>query len=161
MRRIKLIRGFNDIDYQNKKHKHLVGIYNVNTFSKSQAISNLSDLISDIDLLVDVGYEGYLLDRKTEFDRLEGVVNDTMHLRNLFVISDSDKEILEKEERVAYVARADLKVEIQFLETNEEYVRSLVNIMRKINKFNERKNERVYSPKVLKQYSYVMEGEDV
>lgn len=157
MRRIKLIRGFNDIDYQNKKHKHLVGIYNVNTFSKSQAISNLSDLISDIDLLVDVGYEGYLLDRKTEFARLEEVINDTMHMRNLFVISDKDKEILEKEERMAYVARADLKVEIQFLETNEEYVRNLTSIMKKINKFNERKNERIYTPKQLKKYEYMME----
>lgn len=161
MRRIKLIRGFSNIDYKNKKHKHLVDIYGVNTFSKSQAISNLSDLISDIDLLVDVGYECYLLDRKTEFDRLEGIINDTIHMRNLFILTEKDKENLETEERKAYVARADLKVEIQFLETNEEYVRSLVNIMRKINKFNERKNERIYTPKVLKEYSYVMDGEDV
>lgn len=161
MRRIKLIREFSDVGYHNKKHKNLIDIYGVNTFSKSQAISNLSDLISDIDLLVDVGYECYLLDRKSEFDRLESVINDTIHMRNLFILTEKDKEKLETEERKAYVARADLKVEIQFLDTNEEYIRSLVNIMRKINKFNERKNERIYTPKVLKEYSYVMEGEDV
>lgn len=161
MRRIKLIREFNDVDYPSRKHKHLLDIYGVNTFSKSQSISNLSDLISDIDLMIKIGYEEYLLDRKAEFDRLECVINDTIHMRNLFVISDTDKELLEKEEKTAYVARADLKVEIQFLETNEDYMRSLINIMSKINRFNERKNERVYTPKVLKEYAYIMDEKDI
>lgn len=159
MRKIQLIRGTDGFDQSHSKHEELINIYGVTTFSKSQAISNLYDLVSEIDMLVELGYDKYLSGKRTELSMLEDVISDTIHMRNLFVLNDDDKAKLEEEERVAYVTRADIKVEIQFLETNEEYTRSLINILRKINKFNERKNERIYSPKVLKEYSYIMKDE--
>lgn len=150
MRKIKIIRGQREQSFMER-------LYGVTTLSSSNSVSNLADLISDLDRLVELGYEGYLAEIRHEFSVLEEVVNDTMHMRNLFSVESEQLQILVEEERFAYVRRADLKVEIQFIETNEPYVSKLVDIMRKINRFNDVKNERIYTPKQLKKYEYMME----
>lgn len=159
MRRIVLIKGLKDAELEHPKHKALIGTYGIHTFSKSNTISNLVDLISDIDLLLEVGHREYLSNKKNQLVYFEDVINDTMHLRNLFVMKDEELSELVEEERRAYVARADLKNEIQFLETNETFIVGIIKILSKINKFNGTKNERVYTPKVLSQYAYVMDNE--
>ena len=153
MRKINLI-----MDKNNELMAHpLRGVYGVDTLTRSVTIGNLSDLISDLDRLVEVGYSDYLNEKKVEFSTLEELINDTMHLRNLFTMGESDMKALTSVEREAYVRRADLKVEVQFVETNEQYMTSLVNIMKKINKFNEKKNTRIYTPKKLTKFNYIME----
>lgn len=153
MRKIELIRGC-DVELTSDPLRRL---YGVTTLSKSKSISNISDLISDVDRLVEVGYDNYLSEKKEEFKTLEDVIGDTMHMRNLFVVPEKDLSELNFIEREAYVRRADLKVEIQFIETNEPYMSKFVKIVSKINDFNEKKNTRIYTPKKLTKYNYVME----
>lgn len=152
MRKITAIKQWDNVMYD----KH-IKLYGVDTVTKSRAIGNLADLISDVDLLVELGYEGYLENRRAEFDRLESIVDDTVHLRNLYELDDETIYELTLEERMAYVRRADMKVEIQFLSTNEPYMSNIVKILSKINKFNEVKNTRTYVPRVLNKYSHIIE----
>ncbi|MGL5803182.1 MAG: hypothetical protein ACRCX7_11410 [Cetobacterium sp.] len=137
----------------------LLDIYGVDTVTKQHSVANMVDLISNIDKLVEVGYDEYLRFCKEDFDRLERIIGDTMHLRNLFTMRDIDLQVITYEERVAYVRRSDLKVEIQFLETNVIYMNKLVDILRKINRFNDVKNERFYTPKELTKYNDIMKEE--
>lgn len=157
MRKISLLRSWSEDIEKNP----LIGLYGVTTVTKSRAIGNIADLISDLDRMVEVGYPQYLNEMKAVFAELEDIIADSMHLRNLFVMDDETLANITEDERRAYVRRADLKVEIQFLETNEIYMNKLVDIIRKINRFNDVKNERVYSPKVLKKYSHVMDDNNV
>ena len=155
MRKISLLRSWSEDIEKNP----LIGLYGVTTVTKSRAIGNIADLISDLDSMVEVGYHQYLNEMKAVFAELEDIIADSMHLRNLFVMDDETLANITEDERRAYVRRADLKVEIQFLETNEIYMNKLVDIIRKINRFNDVKNERVYTPKKLTKYNHVMKEE--
>ncbi|MGL6100577.1 MAG: hypothetical protein ACRC0G_13240 [Fusobacteriaceae bacterium] len=160
MNKRKLIRGFKSADFNNKHHEKLTQVYNLSTFSKSNAVSNLADLISDLDKLVEVGYYEYLGYLELKLVECEDILLDTMHLRNLFILNDKDLENLVLEEKKAYVCRADLKMEILFVSTNESHVRNLLSSINKINSFNERKNERFYTLKRLTKFEKLMGDEN-
>ena len=147
MNKIDVIRGI---------YTDTEGVYDAD-MSKSISVTNLYDCISDVDKLVCLGVEQYLQDRRIEFDRTERIINDTMHLRNLFPLDEDAKEQLSKIEKATYIRRSHMKVEITLLETNIELLNGMVYALRKINKFNTKKNERTYTIKELKEYNYVME----
>ncbi|MGL5713792.1 MAG: hypothetical protein ACRCX2_12290 [Paraclostridium sp.] len=155
MRKINSIKQWDNVMYD----KH-IKLYGVNTVTKSRAIGNLADLISDIDLLTEVGYDEYLALKRGEFEHLESIIDDSMHIRNLFEMDDEDMAELTLEERTAYVRRADMKVEIQFIETNKPYLEQLSKILNKINKFNEVKNTRTYTPRVLTKYEALIKSQN-
>jgi hypothetical protein len=156
MRKINLIKRWNkDVDSDKR-----MNMYGIDTITKSRTVGNVVDLFSSLDRLVEVGYEQYLEEKKVEFDSLERTIDDTCHLRNLFNVGDDMLQDLIDTEKTAYVRRADMKVEIQFLESNRPYVDQLSKIMVKINRFNEVKNTRTYVPRVLTSYTEVVEKEN-
>lgn len=160
MRKIKLIKCWSDVEYKDKRLGYLVNTYNVSTFTRSEAIGNLVDLIHDIDLLINIGYSEYLQYLKNELTRCEDILLDTMHARNLFAYEESDLHRLNEDERKAYVFRSDLKIEIQFVETNQTFINNIIKALDKINKFTSVKNERIYTPRILKYVEKIIEKEE-
>ncbi len=159
MRKIKLIKGFSGVTYKDSRLKSLLSTYDVRTFTKSEAIGNLVDLIHDIDLLMSVGYSEYLLYLKRELERCEFVLLDTMHARNLFAFEKEDLDKLNEDEKRAYVFRSDLKIEILFIETNQTFIENLIRVLDKVNTFTEKKNDRTYTPRILEYINKIIEKE--
>ncbi|MGL4997601.1 MAG: hypothetical protein ACRC5T_01230 [Cetobacterium sp.] len=159
MRKISMIRNAK-AEYSLNRHKRVSDAYDIQCFSKSETISNLADLISDIDLLVEVGYKKYLRTKEEELPHLEDIIMDTMHYRNLFSMNDEKLSKIVLEERRAYVRRADLKSELQFLQTNATHINKLVEVLKRMSIFNEKKNQRIYTPKRLMEFIDVMNDDE-
>lgn len=114
---------------------------------------NIKRIIVDIDALKSKGINFYITDSRKHISNYDKQFSDYRHALETSLETLTDKELIQISKNIGIIGRKRrvYKTEMEFLDNNRRETQGFLDFLRKIDEETRKLDNKVYSPKVLKE----------